>query len=703
MQRDPLRLERGRHSVFAASRFVPTRRLWATLAILAMAASSLVVGSVNAQAAAAATASDFNPGFIISDENFYDNDAMSEVEIQAFLDAQIGTCKNSLCLNVLRINTTTTTLAFGTCATYPGEANESAARMIYKVQQACSISAKVLLVTLQKEQSLVTSKAPTPTELRKALGQGCPDTAQCDSAYYGFFMQVYSAARQLAWYGNPEGSHTSIKVGQSNAVRFHPNAACGSSNVVIQNRATAALYYYTPYQPNAAALANLGGTGDACSAYGNRNFWVFYNNWFGSPNREGNPIASLDVFTAVPGGIRLAGWALDPDTSNSIQVHIYVNGVGTNITASNDRPDVGATWPSVGSAHGFDKTVSAQGIGPQQVCVYGINQGPGAIVQFECRTVAGMTGSAFGSLDSVNVLAGDVTVSGWALDPDSTASIPVHIYVDSVVSGITANAARSDVGRIYPAYGAAHGFSSTLSLESGTHTICAYSIDISGSGSNAQLGCRSISVGGLPIGSLDAVTLSPGVITVSGWAFDPDSVASSEVHVYAGTTGVARMADQPRSDVGRAFPGYGDNHGYSTIITATPGAQTVCAYGIDSENPQAHATLGCRQVTPMSGSPFGVIDAIAASNGVISVSGWALDPDTRNPIAVHVYVDSTIAGVSASLERADIARAFPEYGAGHGFSHAIPASTGSHRVCTYAINTGPGENVPLGCSTIVVE
>ena len=46
---------------------------------------------------------------------------------------------------------------------------------------------------------------------------------------------------------------------------------CGTSSVYIQNQATAGLYNYTPYQPNAAALANLYGTGDSCSAYGNRN------------------------------------------------------------------------------------------------------------------------------------------------------------------------------------------------------------------------------------------------------------------------------------------------------------------------------------------------------------------------------------------------------------------------------------------------
>jgi hypothetical protein len=65
-------------------------------------------------------------------------------------------------------------------------------------------------------------------------------------------------------------------------VLFNPNAACGSTNILMEGYATTALYNYTPYQPNAAALNNLYGTGDDCSAYGNRNFWTMFTNTFGS-------------------------------------------------------------------------------------------------------------------------------------------------------------------------------------------------------------------------------------------------------------------------------------------------------------------------------------------------------------------------------------------------------------------------------------
>ncbi|MFC9559100.1 LGFP repeat-containing protein [Agromyces sp. NPDC056965] len=257
------------------------RRGRVLVVILALVAAVLAPIGVGADRAQAVTAADWDPGYIISDANFYNGSAMSEAEIQRFLEARVGTCLNSNCLAVYRADTPTRTWSFGTCGTYHGGAAESAARIIFKVQQACNLSAKVILVTLQKEQSLVSDRAPSDGVMRKAMGYGCPDTASCDSTYYGFFNQIFAAGRQLTWYGNPAGSFTSIRVGEYNAIRYHPNAGCGSRSVLVRNRATAALYYYTPYTPNAAALANLGGLGDACSAYGNRNFWMFYINWFG--------------------------------------------------------------------------------------------------------------------------------------------------------------------------------------------------------------------------------------------------------------------------------------------------------------------------------------------------------------------------------------------------------------------------------------
>jgi len=68
----------------------------------------------------------------------------------------------------------------------------------------------------------------------------------------------------------------------NNYIRWNPNSACGGSTVNIRNLSTVALYDYTPYQPNQAALNAGYGMGNNCSSYGNRNFYLYFVDWFGS-------------------------------------------------------------------------------------------------------------------------------------------------------------------------------------------------------------------------------------------------------------------------------------------------------------------------------------------------------------------------------------------------------------------------------------
>src|SRR5690606_5848948 len=144
-----------------------------------------------------------------------------------------------------------------------------------------NINPRVLIVMLQKEQSLVTHTWPSAWRYDKALGQGCPDDAPCDPKYVGFFHQIYGAARQMQTY--LEGRYfTWYAPGKTWNVLWHPNKGCGTGPVAVANKATSALYYYTPYQPNAAAIRAGYGTGDSCSSYGNRNFYNYFTDWFGS-------------------------------------------------------------------------------------------------------------------------------------------------------------------------------------------------------------------------------------------------------------------------------------------------------------------------------------------------------------------------------------------------------------------------------------
>jgi hypothetical protein len=231
--------------------------------------------------AAAANASDWNAGNIIDDAVFYNGDAMSSNDIQAFMERQVPSCRSGYtCIKDYRQNTDDRP-ADKYCNGYQGRPNESASTIIDKVARSCGISQKALLVLLQKEQGLITSTAPSDWNYQAATGQGCPDTAPCDPSTSGFFYQVYYGARQFEVYRlNP--TWWGYQQGRWNNILYNPDSSCGTQRVFIENAATAGLYIYTPYVPNQAALNNLYGTGDRCSAYGNRNFWRTFTDWFGS-------------------------------------------------------------------------------------------------------------------------------------------------------------------------------------------------------------------------------------------------------------------------------------------------------------------------------------------------------------------------------------------------------------------------------------
>ena len=271
----------------------------------------------------AANGADFNPGRIIDDDVFYNNGAMSTSQIQTFLNARVPSCDTNgsgiatefnssltraqfaasqgwnappyTCLKDYRQNVPQTEAASGLCGAISAVSNQTAAQIIKSVSNACGINPQVLLVTLQKEQSLVTDIWPLTQQYTSATGFACPDTASCNPAYAGFFNQVYFAARQFKVYKQFPNNYN-YRAGQTNTIYWHPDLSrCGSSSVFIQNQATAALYIYTPYRPNQAALNNLYGTGDSCSSYGNRNFWRQFTDWFGSTQLSFQSLATPRV------------------------------------------------------------------------------------------------------------------------------------------------------------------------------------------------------------------------------------------------------------------------------------------------------------------------------------------------------------------------------------------------------------------------
>lgn len=266
------------------------RRALTAVLVLASLLASVAVTVAVAPSASAADAKDFDPGYLIDDALFFDGNAMTSSQIDSFIAAKNPGCAaGRTCIENYRenIKAKSATSYYG-CKAISAASNRTAGQIISAVAKACGISPKAILVILQKEQSLITSTAPSNRAFAYAMGAGCPDTAPCDVDYAGFYEQVYYGAKLLKSYTLPTSSHyTRYQAGKTSSIKLNPKSSCGTKSVKVRNQATHALYVYTPYTPNAAAMKNLYGTGDSCSSYGNRNFWRMYTDWFGKTGELG--------------------------------------------------------------------------------------------------------------------------------------------------------------------------------------------------------------------------------------------------------------------------------------------------------------------------------------------------------------------------------------------------------------------------------
>ncbi len=283
------------------------------------------------QKSSAASTANFRPGNIISDTVMANYNSMSKDDIQRFLTAK-NPCNDRDYNKYLRLK-----------AAYPnnswhfenghficlseerfgdGEAigsGQTAAEIIYQAAQDYKINPQVIIVLLQKEQGLITDTYPNQIQYRAATGFGCPDTAACSTQYYGFKNQVRNAANMFRTVLN--GGWSNYPAYTTSYIQYNPNANCGGTHVYIENRATSALYRYTPYQPNASALNAGYGTGDVCGAYGNRNFYLYFVDWFGNTQLDmpitRHRVIEDGVYTIVSGTTYDTALTVNGSTSGS--------------------------------------------------------------------------------------------------------------------------------------------------------------------------------------------------------------------------------------------------------------------------------------------------------------------------------------------------------------------------------------------------
>lgn len=275
----------------------------------------------------ALSATEFQAGRIIDDSVFYNPNTMTADEIDAFIDSHTSACDTwgtqtigstrfygvaasnnttradymklmrkagytqyhdapFICVRDYYENPTTHKTNFET----GGKVEKgmiSAGQIIYNAAHEYGVNPQVLLVMLKKESYAWGDDWPLKFEYNTVMGYGCPDNAACDEDYYGFYNQVMTAAWQLKYYREHPSDYR-YRAGKNVNIYYSPDYSCGTKNVYIENSATAGLYIYTPYTPNDAALRNYPGT-SYCGSYGNRNFYMYFREWFGSTlsaNRE---------------------------------------------------------------------------------------------------------------------------------------------------------------------------------------------------------------------------------------------------------------------------------------------------------------------------------------------------------------------------------------------------------------------------------
>jgi hypothetical protein len=219
-----------------------------------------------------ANALEFDPGYIISDNDLTDHTSMSYSEIQSFLNKKSGT------------------LAKFSTEDKDGK-TKSAAEIIFNSAYDNQVNPKFLLTMLQKEQSLIEDSSPSAKQYDWAMGYAVCDSCSMDDPriqkFKGFGKQVDEAAGAQRWYIENAGNGIAKEAGTTYSI--------DGQNITMTNQATANLYTFTPH------------------IHGNYNFWKIWHQWFTQDYPAGTLMKAYEESTVylIEDGFRkrFANWS----------------------------------------------------------------------------------------------------------------------------------------------------------------------------------------------------------------------------------------------------------------------------------------------------------------------------------------------------------------------------------------------------------
>ena len=219
-----------------------------------------------------------------------------------------------------------------------------------------------------------------------------------------------------------------------------------------------------------------------------------------------DPRGSAWVDFSAPGGIRVWGYAKDPDVDGPISVSVGIDD-GPSVEIRADRP-----WPPSAApflpprhyyteapwvdGHAFEATLPA-GDGNHRVRVVALNAGPGSDQQFLLSAGRRGPGEPFGSVERLDLGPDGLRVSGWAVDPDTWAPVSVALRIgspDATPGAPTvAELHRDDLPPTAAGVGRDHGFD-LIRAGAGLdgRLVCVEARNAAGPGSDRLLGCKTV-------------------------------------------------------------------------------------------------------------------------------------------------------------------------------------------------------------------
>lgn len=245
---------------------------------------------------------------IIDDAILFDTSTMDENSIHNFLlSMNSGLSSRSF---IFDCAATDASAELYRKAGAPCGQNARSSQIIYYASKIYGINPRVILATLQKEQSLITTTDPASWQINQAMGFNCPTRTGCGSSDFlyqidnGTFTLRFNAERAMGnntyWFtssywvcGTTRDFYKPSLYPQQN-VDFYDEDGVYYRTHYVKTAATSAFYCYTPHaynNPNGLyGLPKYGSTGRYYS--GSYNFVTYFEKWFGSTQ---NPTYSWEV------------------------------------------------------------------------------------------------------------------------------------------------------------------------------------------------------------------------------------------------------------------------------------------------------------------------------------------------------------------------------------------------------------------------